>query len=61
MMPNYMAQLVLNPRLLEGVLIAPYLQPLMDARTANYYTLRKMVANRGVSRTAEPPQQPIFL
>ncbi|CAF2708185.1 unnamed protein product [Rotaria sp. Silwood2] len=44
MMPNYMSQLVQNPRLLEGVLIVPYLQPLMDPGAANYDTLKQIIA-----------------
>ncbi|CAF3609869.1 unnamed protein product [Rotaria socialis] len=45
MMPNYMSQLVQNARLLEGVLIAPYIQPSMNARAANFDMLRQIVAN----------------
>lgn len=45
MMQNYMSQLVQNPRLLESVLNAPYMQPLMDALAANPDISRQMVAN----------------
>jgi ubiquilin len=45
MMQNYMSQLVQNPRLLESVLNAPYMQPLMDSLAANPDISRQMVAN----------------
>jgi ubiquilin len=45
MMQNYMSQLVQNPRLLESVLNAPYMQPLMDSLAANPEISRQMVAN----------------
>lgn len=44
-MQNYMSQLVQNPRLLESVLNAPYMQPLMDSLAANPDISRQMVAN----------------
>ncbi len=45
MMQNYMSQLVQNPRLLESVLNAPYMQPLMDSLASNPDISRQMVAN----------------
>ena len=45
MMQNYMSQLVQNPRLLESVLNAPYMQPLMDSLAANPDISRQMVEN----------------
>jgi ubiquilin len=45
MMQNYMSQLVQNPRLLESVLNAPYMQPLMDSLAVNPDISRQMVAN----------------
>lgn len=45
MMQNYMSQLVQNPRLLESVLNAPYMQPLMDSLAANPDISRQMVMN----------------
>lgn len=45
MMQNYMSQLVQNPRLLESVLNAPYMQPLMDSLAANPDISRQMIAN----------------
>jgi hypothetical protein len=45
MMQNYMSQLVQNPRLLENVLNAPYMQPLMDSLAANPDISRQMVMN----------------
>ncbi len=45
MMQNYMSQLVQNPRLLESVLNAPYMQPLMDSLAANPDISRQMVTN----------------
>jgi ubiquilin len=45
MMQNYMSQLVQNPRLLESVLNAPYMQPLMDSLAANPDISRQMVVN----------------
>ena len=45
MMQNYMSQLVQNPRLLESVLNAPYMQPLMDSLAANPEISRQMIAN----------------
>ncbi|CAF1474307.1 unnamed protein product [Adineta steineri] len=45
MMQNYMSQLVQNPRLLESVLNAPYMQPLMDSLAANPDISRQMVSN----------------
>ncbi|UJR24981.1 hypothetical protein I4U23_006344 [Adineta vaga] len=45
MMQDYMSQLVQNPRLLESVLNAPYMQPLMDSLAANPEISRQMVAN----------------
>lgn len=44
-MQNYMSQLVQNPRLLESVLNAPYMQPLMDALAANPDISRQMIVN----------------
>ena len=44
-MPNEMSQLVQNPRLLESVLNAPYLQPLMDTMAANPELSRQMIGN----------------
>lgn len=44
-MQNYMSQLVQNPRLLESVLNAPYMQPLMDSLAANPDISRQMVMN----------------
>ena len=40
-----MSQLVQNPRLLESVLNAPYMQPLMDSLAANPEISRQMIAN----------------
>jgi len=40
-----MSQLVQNPRLLESVLNAPYMQPLMDSLAANPDISRQMVSN----------------
>lgn len=45
MMQNYMSQLVQNPRLLESVLNAPYMQPLMDSLAANPEISRQMIEN----------------
>ena len=45
MMQNYMSQLVQNPRLLESVLNAPYMQPLMDSLAANPDISRQMIMN----------------
>ena len=45
MMQNYMSQLVQNPRLLESVLNAPYMQPLMDSLAANPDISRQMILN----------------
>ncbi|CAF0767942.1 unnamed protein product [Rotaria sordida] len=45
MMQNYMSQLMQNPRLLESVLNAPYMQPLMDSLATNPDISRQMVAN----------------
>jgi ubiquilin len=45
MMENYMSQLVQNPRLLESVLNAPYMQPLMDSLAVNPDISRQMVVN----------------
>ncbi|CAF1093914.1 unnamed protein product [Rotaria sp. Silwood1] len=45
MMQNYMSQLTQNPRLLENVLNAPYMQPLMDSLAANPDISRQMVTN----------------
>ncbi|CAF2458237.1 unnamed protein product [Rotaria sp. Silwood2] len=45
MMQNYMSQLTQNPRLLESVLNAPHMQPLMDSLVANPDISRQMVAN----------------
>lgn len=45
MMQNYMSQLVQNPRLLESVLNAPYMQPLMDSLAANPDISRQMIEN----------------
>lgn len=45
MMQNYMSQLVQNPRLLESVLNAPYMQPLMDSLAANPDISRQMITN----------------
>ncbi|CAF0885841.1 unnamed protein product [Didymodactylos carnosus] len=45
MMQNYFSQLVQNPRLLEGVLNAPYMQPLMESLAANPDVSRQMVLN----------------
>jgi ubiquilin len=45
MMQNYMSQLVQNPRLLESVLNAPYMQPLVDSLAANPDISRQMVVN----------------
>lgn len=40
-----MSQLVQNPRLLESVLSAPYMQPLMDSLAANPEITRQMISN----------------
>ena len=45
LMQNDMSQLVQNPRLLESVLNAPYLQPLMDTMAANPELSRQMIGN----------------
>ena len=45
MMQNYMSQLIQNPRLMESVLNAPYLQPLMDSLAANPDISRQMIEN----------------
>lgn len=45
MMQNYMSQLIQNPRLMENVLNAPYLQPLMDTLAANPDFSRQMIEN----------------
>jgi ubiquilin len=45
MMQNYMSQLVQNPRLLESVLNAPYMQPIMDSLAVNPDISRQMVIN----------------
>lgn len=44
-MENYMSQMVQNPRLLDSVLNAPYLQPMMDMMAANPEMSRQMIAN----------------
>lgn len=45
MVPNYISQLVPNPHLLEGVLIAPYIQQLMYASIDDFDTLRQRIDN----------------
>lgn len=45
MMQNYMSQLVQNPRLLESILNAPHMQPLMDSLAANPDITRQMITN----------------
>ncbi|CAF0732244.1 unnamed protein product [Didymodactylos carnosus] len=44
-MQNYFSQLVQNPRLLESVLNAPYMQPLMESLAANPDVSRQMILN----------------
>ena len=44
-MENYMNQFVQNPRLLDSVLNAPYMQPMMDMLAANPEMSRQMIEN----------------
>jgi len=44
-MENYMSQFVQNPQLLDSVVNAPYLQPMMDMLAANPEMSRQMVEN----------------
>ena len=45
MMQNYLSQLVQNPLLLESILNAPYMQPLMDLLAVNPDISRQMIDN----------------